>query len=160
MTYVPNKLVRAANLILVMSTLTDVRQPTVRESLLKILKDAWVNLEQQPLEAAALARRAEHLARRHGDNRAWAQSLFIWGVSSLYGGDGHEAIALLSRALAVYRFLNDEQGQWSCLKAIALAWGYLGDAAQALETHSHANAFKRQAEYANKARWLHWFAVN
>jgi tetratricopeptide (TPR) repeat protein len=124
------------------------------------LREAWFQLEQQPLEAAVLARQAEHLARRSGDNRAWAQSFFIWGVSSLYGGDNHEAISLLSRALAVYRFLGDEQGQWSCLKAIALAWGYLGDANQALETHAHANAFKRQAEFARTARWLHWFAAN
>ncbi|MCX7784311.1 MAG: hypothetical protein N2318_11800 [Meiothermus sp.] len=143
-----------------MSTLTDVHQPTVHENLQQLLRDAWIKLEQQPFEAAALARRAEHLARRTGNNRAWAQSLFIWGVSSLYGGDSHEAIGLLSRALAVYRFLDDEQGQWSCLKAIALAWGYLGDAVQALETHSYTNAFKRQAEFAAKARWLRWFAAN
>ncbi len=143
-----------------MSTLTDIHHPTVRESLQQLLRDAWTMLELQPLEAAVPARRAEHLARRKGDNRAWAQSLFIWGVSSLYAGDTHEAIGLFSRALAVYRFLDDEQGQWSCLKAIALAWGYTGDAAQALETHSHANAFKRHAEFAARARWLHWFATN
>ncbi|RIH78750.1 hypothetical protein [Meiothermus hypogaeus] len=143
-----------------MSTLTDAYQPTERENLQQLLAVAWFKLEQQPLEAAVLARRAEHLARRSGNNRAWAQSLFIWGVCSLYGGDNHEAIVLLSRALAVYRFLDDEQGQWSCLKAIALAWGYLGDAVQALETHSQANTFKRQAEFAGKARWLRWFATN
>ncbi len=140
-----------------MSTLTDVHQTTVWENLQRLLKAAWVNLELQPLEAAAMARRAEHLARRSGDNRAWAQSLFIWGVSSLVGGDGHDAIALLSRSLAVYRFLGDEQGQWSCLKAIALAWGHLGDTAQALETHSQANAFKGQAEFLREARWLRCF---
>ncbi|MCS7067054.1 MAG: hypothetical protein N2Z75_02505 [Meiothermus sp.] len=143
-----------------MSTLTDVDQPIVRENLHQLLKDAWIKLEQQPLEAAVLARRVEHLARRYGNNRAWAQSLFIWGVGSLYGGDAQEAIGLLSRALAVYRFLDDEQGQWSCLKAIALAWSSLGDAAQALETHCHANAFKRRAEFAAKAGWLRWFAHN
>ncbi len=143
-----------------MSTLTDVHQSTLRENLQQLLTEAWVKLEQQPLEAAVLARRAEHLARRYGNNRAWAQSLFIWGVSSLYEGDSHAAIGLLSRALAVYRFLDDEQGQWSCLKAIALAWGSLGDAVQALETHSQANAFKRQTEFSSKARWLRWFVAN
>lgn len=74
-------------------------------------------------------------------------------------GGAHEAIALLSRSLAVYRFLDDEQGQWSCLRAIALCWGFIGDTPQALQTHSHANAFPRQAEFAAEARWLHWFAA-
>ncbi len=140
-----------------MSTLTHTHHPLIRESLRQLLREACIKLELQPLEAALPARRAEHLARREGDNRAWAQSLFIWGVSSLYAGDAHEAIGLCSRALAVYRFLDDEQGQWSCLKAIALAWSYAGDAAQALETHSLANAFEREAEFAARARWLHWF---
>ncbi len=140
--------------------MTDIHKTTMCENLQSLLREAWIKLEQQPLEAALPARRLEHLARRSGDNRVWAQSLFIWGVSSLYAGDAHESIALFSRALAVYRFLGDEQGQWSCLKAIALAWGNSGDAAQALETHSHANAFLRQAEFSAKARWLHWFCTS
>ncbi len=141
-----------------MSTLTHIH-PTVPESLQQLLSDAWTLLERHPLEAAVPARKAEHLARRKGDNRAWATSLFIWGVSTLYGGDTPQSLVLFSRALAVYRFLDDEQGQWSCLKAIALAWGYAGDAAQALETHSQANAFKRHAEFAARARWLSWFST-
>jgi tetratricopeptide (TPR) repeat protein len=136
---------------------TQTHHATKPENLQQLLQDAWARLETQPQEALVPARRAECLARRVGDNRAWAHSLFIWGVTSLYSGNTHEAIALFSRALAVYRFLGDEQGQWSCLKAIALCWGFTGDAAQAQETHSQADAFLRQAEYASQARWLDWF---
>lgn len=143
----------------VMIALTNTHQPALRDNLQRLLREAWDKLERQPRESAAPARRAEHLARCSGENRAWAQSLFVWGVASLYEGDSQEAIVLLSRALAVFRFLNDEQGQWSCLKAIALAWGYAGDAVQALETHSIANTFNRQAEFASKAGWLRWFVA-
>lgn len=140
-----------------MSALTNTHQPTVRENLQRLLREAWHKLEQQPLESSAPAQRAEHLARCTGENRAWAQSLFVWGVASLYEGGTHEAITLLSRALAVYRFLGDEEGQWSCLKAIALAWSHAGDTTQALETHAAANSFKRQAEFSARANWLRWF---
>jgi len=141
-----------------MSTLTDNQHLAERENPQQLLKDAWIKLEQEPLQAAGLACRAEHLARCRGDNRAWAESLFIWGLSILHDGNAHEALALFSRALAVYRFLDDEQGQWSCLKAIALAWGYTGDAAQAHKTHVQANAFQRNTEFTARAHWLRWFA--
>ena len=141
-----------------MSALTNPYPPTARENLQQLLREAWHKLEQQPQESSAPARRAEHLARCTGENRAWAQSLFVWGVASLYDGETHEAIGLLSRALAVYRFLDDEEGQWSCLKAIALAWSQAGDAVQALETHSLANSFKRQALFLQRAHWLRWFS--
>jgi|YNPMSStandDraft_2_1061718.scaffolds.fasta_scaffold16843_1 hypothetical protein len=140
-----------------MSALTNKHLPTLHERLRKLLQEAWNKLEEQPSESFAPARQAEHLARCLGQDWAWAQSLFVWGVASLYEGDTHEAIALLSRSLAVFRFLNDEEGQWSCLKAIALAWGCAGDAIQALETHSTANAFSRQAEFVSRASWLRWF---
>lgn len=142
----------------VMSALTNTHRPTVRENLQRLLREAWHKLEQQPLESSALAQRAEHLARCTGENRAWAQSLFVWGVASLYEGETHQAITLLSRALAVYRFLGDEEGQWSCLKAIGLAWGYAGDTVQAFETHAVADRFKRRAEFLARATWLRWFA--
>ncbi|RDI95075.1 tetratricopeptide repeat protein [Meiothermus sp. QL-1] len=97
------------------------------------------------------------MARRMGDNRAWAESLFIWGVVSLYRGEPTEAIPLLSRALAVYRFLEDEGGQWACLRAIALAWERAGDRAQALETLNQAQSLPHQARLTAQARWLRWF---
>lgn len=70
----------------------------------------------------------------------------------------HEAIGLLSRALAVYRFLDDEEGQWSCLKATGLARSHTGEAVQALETHPLANSFKRQDLFLQNANWLRWFS--
>jgi len=141
-----------------MSALTNLHQPNMRENLRKLLHEAWTKLEEQPLESTVPARRAEHLARSMGENRGWAQSLFIWGVARLHAGEAQEAILLLSRALAVYRYLSDDEGQWSCLKAIALAWDHAGDAAQAQKTHSAANSFRRQADYSSRARWLRWFA--
>lgn len=140
-----------------MSALTNTHQLDTRENLQRLLREAWQKLALQPPESRAPARRAEHLARCTGENRAWAQSLFVWGVASLYERETYEAITLLSRALAVYRFLGEEEGQWSCLKAIALAWSHAGDAVQALETHAAANSFKRQAEFSARANWLRWF---
>ncbi|WP_027881838.1 hypothetical protein [Meiothermus rufus] len=131
-----------------MSTLSNFHKLASRENLEQLLAEAESKLAQAPAQAAEPARRAEHLARRKGNNRAWAQSLFIWGVSQLYSGSIHEALGLFSRALAVYRFLGDEEGQWASLKAIGLAWGYLGDPTQAHDCHAQANAFPRQAEFA------------
>ncbi len=143
-----------------MSTLSNFHNLVSRENLEQLLAEAESQLAQAPAQAAEPARRAEHLARRKGDNRAWAQSLFIWGVSSLHSGSAHEALELFSRALAVYRFLGDEQGQWASLKAIGLAWGHLGDTAQARDCLAQASAFPRQAEFTARATWLRWFFEN
>lgn len=90
-----------------MSALINPYPPSAHENLQQLLREASHKLEQ-PQESSAPARRTEHLARCTGENRAWAQSLFVWGVASLCDGETHEAIGLLSRALAVYRFLGEE----------------------------------------------------
>ncbi|RMH58049.1 MAG: tetratricopeptide repeat protein [Deinococcus-Thermus bacterium] len=131
--------------------------PTMRERLKQLLEEAWRVLEEHPPKAGGLACQAEHLARCQSNNRAWAESLFIWGIARLYEGDSHQAIPLFSRALAVYRFLGDEEGQWGCLRAIALAWARAGEPQEALETYRQAQAFPRRAEFAAKARWFRWF---
>ncbi|MCS7058242.1 MAG: hypothetical protein NZ849_05795 [Meiothermus sp.] len=133
---------------------------TTRERLRQLLEEAWCALEEYPPKASRLACQAEHLARCRSDNRAWAESLFIWGIAHLYEGDSQQAIPLFSRALAVYRFLGDEEGQWGCLRAIALAWARAGETQEALETYHQAQTFPHQAEFAARARWLRWFEVS
>ncbi len=129
----------------------------MKHRLESLLSQAWQTLGHDPNAAGIPARQAEHLARQSGDNHAWAQSLFIWGVSVLYEGGGHEAITLLCRALAVYRFVGDEEGQWSCLSAIAKAWHYLGDAEEAVSSQAAANAFTHHELFETAATWLDWF---
>lgn len=114
-------------------------------------------LEHNPLEAIPPAREAELLARRIGDNRSWSHSHLIWGISSLYAADAHEALNLLSRALAGYRFLGDEQGQWWCMKAMAYAWQFLGDGLQSKEIESQTRQFADWPTHAASALWLRWF---
>jgi len=122
-----------------------------------LLAQAWQALNQSPESSSGLAREAEHLARRLGDNHNWAHSLLIWGASALYAGQAQEAITLLSRALAVYRFTGDEQGQWSCLMAIARAWTHLGEVEQAHETQAVAHGFPQHEDFSAQAAWLRWF---
>lgn len=122
-----------------------------------LLARAWQTLSRDPEGASGPAHEAEHLARRLGDNRSWAQSLLIWGISVLYAGQAREAITLLSRALAVYRFTGDEEGQWGCLVAIAKAWHYLGDPEQASETQAVADRFTHRERFEAGAAWLSWF---
>lgn len=129
----------------------------MRQRLEPLLSQAWQTLGRDPEEAAVPARQAEHLARQIGDNHAWAQSLFIWGVSVLYVGQAHDAITLLCRALAVYRFTGDEEGQWNCLTAIAKAWHYLGDPEAATGSQAAAEGFAHHELFATGAGWLEWF---
>lgn len=127
------------------------------ERLHQRLGQAWQLLEKNPHQAGQAAREVEHLARTVGDNRAWADGLFIWAVGSLYAADTSEAITLASRALAVYRFLGHPQGQWSCLSLIATAWRYLGDGKQAQESHRQATFVLENASFEQRAIWLKWF---
>jgi hypothetical protein len=127
------------------------------ERLQQRLGQAWQLLEKSPVQAGNMAREVEHLARTLGNNRAWADGLFIWSVSSLCAADAPEAITLASRALAVYRFLGHTQGQWSCLTLIALAWNYLGDTAQAAESQRQADFTLGNTTFQQKTDWLKWF---
>lgn len=144
----------------VVSTLPETDTNFPRERLQHLLSRAWQLLECSPLEASAPAREAELLARRIGDNRSWAHSHLIWGVSSLYGADAHEALTLFSRALAGYRFLGDEQGQWWCMKAMTYAWRFLGDGVQSREIETLIQQFADWPTYAASAAWLRWFETD
>ncbi len=141
-----------------MLTLTHMnhREYTQEERLSALLSKGWAQLNNSESEVAKTGREAEHLARIQGDNSAWAQSLFLWGVGSLVMDSNHASIELLSKALAVFRFLDDERGQWNCLIAIARAWRKLGDLEQALETEAQANTFENKDIYRSSSEWLHF----
>ncbi|MER3554196.1 MAG: hypothetical protein C4331_07570 [Meiothermus sp.] len=139
------------------STPTHSSSETLKSRLEASLSQAWQTLGRDPEAAAAPARESEHLARQMGNNHGWAQSLFIWGVSALYAGQAHDAITLLGRALAVYRFVGDEEGQWNCLSAIAKAWHYMGDTEEALATQAAAASLPHHELFATGATWLEWF---
>jgi hypothetical protein len=110
-----------------------------------LVVQAWHQLADDPLAAGSGAREAQRLARNLGDSRLWFQSLFISGVSALYANQTHEGLVLLLHALGGYRSLEDEQGEWACLKAIAKAWDHLGDKEQASEAQMAADALGRAA---------------
>lgn len=135
------------------------RDLSLNERLERLLAQGWQALDQNPLQAAPMAREAEHIARVISDNKAWAQSLLIWGIASLYEGRPEDAITVLAQSLATYRFLGDQEGQWYCLSAIARAWHYLGDSVQAAETRALAAGFAHKEVFEHSASWLRWFKV-